>query len=242
MRRRIWLWLASAVVLASQVELTAEEKIVLSPRHVAVTGTTVTRVQPDTVVWHVQVRRTNKELAKARAECDDTVRKVLALRDELKLKNEDVQTGYLSAQKIYDRDQYGNQTSFRHFLIERTITLKQRDTSRFDHVLGKLVDAADVEVSYNLESSAYQEVRAKTRLDAVRAARDKAAAMSELLGAKLGRALRIAEPVESWGQVQGINNAAFSGPRQADADEAPGTFAPGAIEVRVSVEVAFEID
>lgn len=242
MHRILWSWLASFVLVTSSVQLVAEDRIVLSPRHVAVTGTAVTRVQPDTVVWHVQVRRTNKELAKAQTECDETVRKVLALREELKLKNEDVQTGYLSAQKVYDRDQYGNQTSFRHFQIERTITLKQRDTSRFDHVLGRLVAAADVEVSYSLESSAYFEQRAKTRLDAVKAAKQKATAMCELLDAKLGRALRISEPVESWGQVQGISNAAFSGPRQAEADDAPGTFAPGAIEVRVSVEVAFEID
>lgn len=242
MFRKSWLAVLFLFAIAVNADLAAEDRLVLSPRHVAVTGTAVTRVQPDTVVWHVQIRRTNKELAKAQAECDESVRKVLALREELKLKPEDVQTGYLSAQKVYDRDQFGNQTSFRHFLIERTVTLKQRDTSRFDHVLGKLVATADVEVSYSLESTAYLEQRAKTRLDAVKIAQQKAAAMTELLGSKLGRALRIAEPVESWGQVQGISNSAFAGARQAEADAAPGTFAPGTIEVRVSVEVAFEID
>jgi uncharacterized protein YggE len=80
----------------------------LSPRHVAVTGTSVARVQPDTVVWHVTIRRTNKELAKAQSDCDEGVKKVLALRAELKLKPEEAQTGYLSVQKIYDRDQAGN--------------------------------------------------------------------------------------------------------------------------------------
>ena len=59
----------------------------------------------------------------------------------------------MSVQKIYDRDQAGNQTSFRHFQVERTVTLRQRDTSRFDEVLARLVGAGDVEVSYSLESS-----------------------------------------------------------------------------------------
>ena len=218
------------------------EEVKLSPRHVSVTGTSVARVQPDIVVWHVNVRRANKDLAKAQAECDETVKKVLALRTELKLKPEDAQTGYMSVQKIYDRDAAGNQTSFRHFLVDRSVTLRQRDTSRFDDVLARLVAAADVEVSYSLESSEYHDLRAKTRLEAVKAARKKATDMTELLGAKLGRVLRVAEPQETWGSSYLANNSAFAAPRQAEPDEAPGTFAPGAIEVKVSIEVAFEIE
>jgi uncharacterized protein YggE len=87
----------------------------LTPRHVSVTGTALARAQPDTVVWQVTIRRTNRDLAKAQAECDESVKKVLALRTELKLKPEEAQTGYLSIQKIFDRDQAGNVTSFRHF-------------------------------------------------------------------------------------------------------------------------------
>lgn len=134
-------------------------------------------------------------------------------------------------------------TSFRHFEVIRTVTLRQRDTSRFDAVLAGLIGAADVEVNYHLESSEYHAQRAKTRLEAVKAAREKATAMTELLGAKLGRVLRIAEPQENWGSYSSFaSNAAFAAPRQAEPDEAPGTFAPGAVEIRVSIEVVFEIE
>src|SRR5687768_11523296 len=119
------------------------EESKLSPRHVSVTGTTVARAQPDTVVWNVSVHRTNRDLAKALAECDVTVKQVLTLRNDLKLKPEEVQTGYLSINKVYDRDNHGNQTSFRHFSVTRSITLRQRDTSRFDEILTKLSEAAD---------------------------------------------------------------------------------------------------
>jgi uncharacterized protein len=221
----------------------AAEEVKLSPRHVSITGTSVAKVQPDIVVWHVTIRRANKELAKAQAECDETVKKILELRKELKIKPEDAQTGYLSVQKIYDRDQAGNQTSFRHFLVERSVTLRQHDTGRFDAVLAGLVAASDVEVSYSLESSEYLALRTKTRLEAVKAARKKAGEMTELLGGKLGRVLRIAEPQENWGSSYLSNNqSAFSVPRAAEPDQAPGTFAPGAIEVKVSIEVAFEIE
>jgi uncharacterized protein YggE len=234
-RLTLFVWL-----LATSFAMAEEPK--LSPRHVSVTGTSIARAQPDTVVWHITVRRTNRDLAKAQADCDAAVKQVLALREELKLKSEDAQTDYLSIQKIFDRDESGNVTSFRHFEMTRTVTLRQRDTSRFDEILTRLVANSDVEVSHHLESSDYHKLRAQTRLEAVKAARDKATAMTELLGAKVGRVLRIAEPQESWGTPSYLSNAAFSAPRQAEPDQAPGTFAPGSIEIRVSIEVDFEIE
>jgi uncharacterized protein YggE len=221
----------------------ADDNEKLSPRHVSVTGTTVARAQPDTVVWSITVRRTNRELAKAQAACDEGVKHVLALRGQLKIKPQDAQTGYLSVQKIFDRDQAGNQMSFRHFEVVRTVTLRQQDTTRFDEILAQLVGTEDVEVSYHLESSEYHKLRAQTRLEAVKAAREKAQAMTELLGAKLGRPLRIAEPQENWGSAHlGFSNTAYAAPRQAEPDEAPGTFSPGSVEIRVSIEVDFEIE
>lgn len=235
--------LASIVCLALFASVvSAEDK--LSPRHVSVTGTAVSRVQPDIVVWSVNVRRTHRDLAQAQASCDEGVKKILAIKNDLKLKPEDVQTGYLSIQKIYDRDQYGNQTSFKHFEVVRTITLRQKDTTRFDELLTKLTDAAD-SASYHLESSEYLAIRTKTRLDAVKAAREKAQAMTELLGAKLGRALAIEEPKDTWGRSSFSNfnsNSIAVEARAAEPDAAPGTFAPGAIEVRVSIDVTFEIE
>lgn len=221
----------------------AAEEPQFSPRHVSVTGTAMARAQPDTVVWHIHVRCRNPDLAKAQAECDEGVKRALALRMELKLDPLDAQTGYLSIQKIFDRDQAGNQTSFRHYLVERSVTLRQRDTTRFDDVLARLSKTPDMEVSYQLESSEFFELRTKTRLEAVKAARQKAQAMTELLGAKLGRVLRIAEPKESWGSPYSMaSNMAFAAPRQAEPDEAPGTFSPGSIEIKVSIDVAFEIE
>jgi len=235
LRLAIGLLFVSTVAMADDMSL--------SPRHVSVTGTAIVRAQPDTVVWEVTIGRTSRELATAQKLCDEAMKGVLALRGELKLKPEDVQTGYLSVQKVFDRDQSGNVTSFRHYAVTRTIAMRQRDTQRFDEILGKLIGVDDVEVTNRLESSEYHKLRAQTRLDAVKAAKEKAGAMTELLGAKLGRVLRIAEPRESWSSpFSNTGNFASSAQRQAEPDEAPGTFAPGAVEIRVSIEVDFEIE
>ena len=219
------------------------DEVKSAPRYVSVTGASVARVQPDQVVWHVNVRRADKELAKAQAACEETVKKVLELRGELKLQPEDVQTGYLSISKVFDRDQQGNVTSFRHFQVDRSITIRQRDVNRFDQILSRLIAASDIEVSYTLETSKFHEVRTEARLEAVKAARKKATEMTELLGGKLGRVLRIVEPHDApaFAQVL-VSNSAFSAAREAAPDRTNGTFAPGAIEVRVAIDVIFEIE
>jgi uncharacterized protein YggE len=239
MRQLLLLPLAIFLLAAS---IASADERPLAPRHVAVTGTSVARVQPDIVVWEVTVRRTHRELAAAQAASEAGVKQVLSLRNELGLAAEDVQTGHLSIRKVFDRDQHGNETSFRHFEVVRTISLRQQDTSRFDEVLARLIETEDVDVSYRLESSEYHALRSQTRLEAVKAAREKAAAMTELLGARLGRVLRVAEPQETWAAGFGLSNSAFAAPRQAEPDQAPGTFAPGSIEIKVSIEVAFEIE
>lgn len=214
-------------------------------RRVSVSGTAVALVQPDTVVWSIQIRRTDATLSKAVAACDDTVKKLLVLREEWKLPASDVQSGRLSISKIFDRDMAGNQTSFRHFLVERQVTIRQRDVSRFDELLARFTAMTDVEVGNTLETSAFHEQRARTRLEAVKVAKTKAAAMTELLGGKLGRVIRISEPRDSgfaMNQYLITSNTAFAAPAAATPDSAPTTFVPGAIEVKVSVDVVFEIE
>lgn len=225
-------------LLLTSVPAMADE-IKSSPRYVSVTGTATTRIPADTVVWHIQIRRNNKELAKAQVESDEGVKKVLVLKTELDLKPEDLQTGHLSIQKIYDRDQFGNQTVFRHFEVNRSITIRQKDISRFDAVLAKLISTADIDVNYSLESSELQATRTKTRLEAVSAARKKATEMTDLLGAKIFRVLRIVEPPEHQMPFM-ANNVGFARANAAEAIDT--TFVPGTIEVKVSIEVAFEIE
>lgn len=225
-------------LLLTSVPAGADE-IKSSPRYVSVMGTATSKVQADTVVWHIQIRRMNKDLAKAQAESDEGVKKVLALKSELNLTPEDLQTGYMSIQKVFDRDQFGNQTTFRHFEINRSVTIRQRDISRFDAVLAKLISTADIDVNYTLESSELQATRNKTRLEAVSAARKKATEMTELLGAKIFRVLRIVEPPEH--AVPYMPNV-MTMSRQGAAEGADSSFVPGTIEVKVSIEVAFEIE
>ena len=209
-------------------------------RTVSVTGTAATRTTPDVVVWHVTTTAEHRDLVRAKEDSDGQMQAILATARELGVEPEDLQTGYLSVDKEYEHDSYGNQGAFKHFRVTRQITVKERDTERFDAFLTGLVKSADMEVRYSLESSRIHELRAETRLKSVTIAREKAAAMAGALGATLGDVLTIEEQVDwGYGSMMANNWAWDDRGGSAPIDTTTGTFAPGSIEVRVSVGTVF---
>jgi uncharacterized protein YggE len=211
-------------------------------RAVTVTGTSVIRVAPDIIVWRIGTTDTDPNLLQAKQKSDEKAKKILALRDALKIAPQDIQSGNLRIEKIYQRDRQGNQQEFRHFEITRSFTIRQHDVQRFDEFLSRLVGGGDVEADFSFESSKFHELRIETRRKAVIAARDKARDMTDTLGAVLGPVLKIDEYQPSFFQPSPMSNSAFGAPSlPAEVDNDSGTLAPGAIEIRVSVVVRFEI-
>ena len=165
------------------------------------------------------------------------------MRDALKVELKDLQTGHLQIQKIYERDRQGNQREFKHFQVKRDFTIVQRDVKRFDEFLSQLVSSTEMEVSFSFESSRYHDLRSETRLKAIGIARKKASDMTAALDAKLGKVMMISEHRPNLWRSSPLSNMAFTNAASAaPEDVAAGTFAPGAIEIRVSVNVKFGIE
>ena len=203
-------------------------------RYISVTGTALTRTTPDMVVWHVVTTTADKSLVRAKEQSDSQMQAILATTRELGVQPEDVQTGFLDVRKEYE--QWGD---FKEFTVTREVTIKQRDISQYDAVLTGLVKSADMEVRHTLETTKLQEIRAQTRLRAVSSARDKAEAMAGALGAKLGDLHMIMEHQDMiYGSLDANSNVRDITDPFGDSDSA-STFAPGSIEVEVSVGVEF---
>lgn len=236
-------WITAVLVFVG-IAAWAEEDEALSPT-ISVTGTSVTRVAPDVIVWHVNVLDENKDMAAGKASNDAKMKLLMAVIGELGVKPENVMTGQLSIRKEYERDERGRQLGFKHWVVSRRVTLRQHDLDRFDEYFSKLASAGDMEMNYSLESTNIHEIRWENRQKAVQIAKEKAEAMLEMLGAKLGKPMKVDEhgPRSPYGLDSNImTNAAFSvGTGDAPDDAIDGTFAPGAIEVRSTVYVTFEI-
>jgi uncharacterized protein len=225
------------MLLAGTVASGAEDK---SARSISVSGTVETKVAPDQILWRISLTATDTNLSKAKARGDEQVKSVVALRQKLGIAEGDLETGQVNVNREYERDQRGSRGNFKYFVVNRAITIRERDLKRFDECLDTLVSSTDMEVYFNFESSRVREVRAETRLKALQAAKQKAAAMAEAAGAKLGRVLAINEHSASESGRSMASNAAYV-QSTPPADLTTETFVPGAISVPVTVYVTFEL-
>ena len=213
-------------------------------RTVSVTGTVETKVAPDMVVWRISLSDTDVDLSKAKAASDAKVKAIIALREKLGIKDGDLQTGTMSIRKEYHEDDRGRRKDFKHFNVYRSITIRQRDLKRFDEYIDAFVASAEMEVSFGFQSSKIHEVRADTRLEALRIAKNKAKDLAEVGGAKLGKVLTIDEhgsnESQRWSNYHMQN--AIRPIRNPGTDQSSGTFIPGAIDVKVTIYATFEME
>ncbi len=209
-------------------------------RYINVSGTAVTKVVPDRIVWRLTVVDENPELLVAKQSNDAKMARVLEAIDSLDVEPADVQSSELSFERVYERDRYNHRGNFKHYRVTRVITVRQRDLDRFDEFLKELVAKVELEASYRFESSKMEDVRWETRLTALKIAKKKAGDMAGVLDAKVGPVMRIEEPHDNWRVTTNnfVNRSAGAGA----ADSITGTFAPGTIDVRVSVNVRFALD
>ena len=213
-----------------------------SSPHISVTGTAVEKVVPDTINWTVTVSVFHKQLSQAKAKSDENVKIIFTSAEKLGINTIDIQTGYIDVRKEYVRDNYGNTRAFKGFNVTRSISVKQTDTSKFDDFLAAMLNNENIKVHYTLSSSKVFDVQFQTRLKSMQLAKQKAKRMAETLGASLGKVIQI-EEVPTGEFHRPILNAQYTGQYDTitPTDGEIGTFAPGTIEVRISVGVIFEL-
>lgn len=218
-----------------------------APRTVAVTGTMVTRIEPDTINWSIIVESADPALVEARKANEASVTAVINVIRDLGIESQDCQTSALSIQRIYDTAVSGKRT-FKHWAVQRTVAVKQRDLARFAELYERVISAADVEASYVFESSKYEEMRWETRREAVRLARKKAEDMCRELGSTLGPVLSIneeAQPSAPWAPslANAVMDPRANGSMVVDWTGGPGgTLAPGLLDIRETVHATFRIE
>ena len=210
-------------------------------RSISVSGTAMMKVAPDQVIWHITLSDFHKDMHRAKQRNDEKVKAVLALRKSLGIGPHDLDTGQLRITREYERGQRGQRGAFKHYRVGRSITIRQNDLKRFDEYLDKLTASSEMEVSFSFESSQIHKLRAETRLKAMVAAKKKAEAMANVVGAKLGQVLVINEHSPSRSYYSPMSNVAFTH-SDPPVDAASDRFVPGAINVTMSVHVTFELE
>ncbi len=254
MKATVYRWLmlmAAAILTATTCVLPARADEPTAPRQIQVTGDAEVRVAPDEVLLTLGVETSDKDLAVAKQQNDERVKKVLLLATEQGIDPKDVQTEYISIEPKYRYSD--DQSTFIAFFVRKTILITLKDISGFESLLSAALESG-VNYVHGIEfrTTELRRYRDQARALAIQAAKEKATALAEGLGQKVGIPQSIREDRAGWyssysswwggrwggGPAQNVIQNA--GPASSDSLE--GSVAPGQIAVQASVTVVFELE
>jgi uncharacterized protein YggE len=228
----VGLCLASAATAQQRVELPL----------VTVTGEAEVRAVPDEVVFDVMVQTLNRDLKIAKAQTDERLKKVIELARKYKVAPEDMQTDYI---KLEPRYRGGNETrTFLGYAVRKDLVFTLRDVSQAENLLSEVMTSGITSInSIAFRTSQLRKYRDQARALAIRAAREKATALTGEIGQKIGKAYSIEEDTPTRNPISQNSFTMNTSTRGGDdSPETEGTLALGQITVNARVTVRFILE
>lgn len=228
-----------AALISTSVAICAQEK--QEPRLITVSGQAEVNVAPDEVVFDLTIQTIDKSLRIAKSQTDDRLRKVIDLTRKYKVLAKDLQTDYIKLEPRYR----GNDESrlFIGYSVRKDLVFTLRDVTQAEELLSELIELGVSRLNgIRFQTSELRRYRDQARFMAIKAAQEKATALTAAIGQKIGKAFSIEEepPTPRYGGRANMqsNAAVFS----EESSESQGTLALGQIKVTATVTVKFELN
>lgn len=222
-----------------------------SQRQIKVMGEAVVNVEPDKVIVTLGIETTHKDITTAKADNTKIVQKVTALCEQHGVESGNIRTDHLYIEPRYD-DNY-RKTTFLAYYVRNTLAVTITDVTTLDALLTELLQ---IGVNYvhgvEFQTTKFKEYRQQARELALKAAQEKAAQMTAVLGVKIGQPMDITEMenasnwwYSSWwgyGRSQSMSQNVMQNAGSGAPGEPTETVALGKIAIRAKVQVTFALE
>jgi uncharacterized protein YggE len=212
------------------------------PRIISVTGTAEVAVTPDEVTLTLGVDSRDKELALAKKNNDERVKKLLALAHSAGVDAKNIQTSALTIEPEYSDEKI---PKFLAYEMSQVVTITLTDRSKYEDLMTSALNTGVNRVLgirfFVAEPRKYRE---EARLKAVRAAREKATAMAAELGQTIGKPWEVTEDTGVDASYLTVNSfsANYGGLSRQRDDKEESTIAGGEVTIRASVRASFQLE
>lgn len=185
MRKSIVLSVVAVVLLMSQLIPSVHSTRADQPtktRTITVTGSAQINVVPDEIVIRVGIDTSDKSLTTAKNLNNDIVNKILTVA-----KTNDIKPEYVQTDALFLSPTGGYKPGETVYSIHKTLVVTLQDNAKVIDVLSGILEAGASNI-YGIEyrSTKMREYKDQARSLAIKAAKEKAMAMTADLGAKLG--------------------------------------------------------
>lgn len=233
--KRFILSMTMAISLLSAVAYAGD----MALPHISVFGTAVTRIIPDKMIWHLQVRNKSSSLDSVAKEHIDIIKKVTAFLKESSVKDDEVQT---SRMEFGENWEYKDRSRVKEGYYAIThVTFTMTDFNSYERIwkgLSLIENTSVNEILYDhTERIKHQN---ETRVKALIAAKEKAQLLAKTIGSEIAEPLLI-EEISLSNDVENRPNV-LQARREAFAEGDEGTpISPGLIPVRMRVKATFRL-
>ena len=236
--------------------LCADDVVQITPEgQITVTGEAEVKVVPDEVVLTLGVETYNKDLALAKLNNDEAIARILAVAKDQKIKSEHIKTDFIQIEPVHQVNsgvQGGlDRNVVLGYVVRKTVVITLKDIASFEAVLSSALKAgANYVHGVQFQTTELRKYRDQARALAVKAAKEKATALANELGQKVGIATMVNEQYNRWWPSYGRywgDQGGYQSMRQnviqsaASGDAAATAIAPGQISVTASVHVVFQL-
>ncbi|MCH4823770.1 SIMPL domain-containing protein [Gramella lutea] len=202
---------------------------------VNVTGEGIVKVTPDEVLIKSRIEHEGSSAADVKKQNDMVVDKVIKYLQANGVKNEAIKTEYLNLNKRYD---YNDKTY--SYVANQAISIKIDDLAEYEKIMkGLLENGLNRIDGIQFKSSEMDKYEAEARKLAVLDAQKKARELSEPLGQEVGKSISISEmDYNSFQPVYRMDEAVEMSAAKGGNQQ---TIAPGELEIKIKVNVGFEL-
>jgi uncharacterized protein len=231
-----------AVTLVASPSARADDKP--EPRLVTVAGEAEVNVAPDEVVFDLTVSTFNRDLRVAKTQTDDRLKGLIGIAKKYGVADADMQTDYVKLDPRYRGDNEAR--TLLGYSVRKDLVFTLRNVANAEGLLSALLDSSTVTRinTVSFRSSQMRKFRDQARDMAMRAAREKAAALAGAVGQRIGKAYSIEEevPSRSYASQNVMSNATGYAGDSDSSSASEGTLALGLIKISARVTVKFELE
>ncbi|WP_440056151.1 SIMPL domain-containing protein [Pseudoalteromonas sp. T1lg65] len=209
--------------------------------HLYVKGTAYMQVQPDTAIIRVAITEKDKSLPTAKKNVDEIMAKAIEISKTFGIKKEDIHADQLN---IYRQTRYNRQTNqeeFEGFNVNRSLTVKLKDISRYPELLQAFVDSGinqfnNTEFAVENEGQFLDSLKKSAIKDAKKAAKE----LSQEFDVKIVRLYSVSfDPMQT---PQRPYSRSASGLMQAEAANVKEAYNTGTIKLSAEVYAVYFIE
>jgi uncharacterized protein YggE len=218
-----------------QVVVHTDDKDVVQPGQLVVTGTATLDVSPDIAELTMTI---TGDAMRPGAAVDEVRKKQARLIAELKkqgLAEEDLKLSMLGIDPVYEYIEH--RSVLKGFRARITITASTTDFAKVGGLMESGANAGVTEMSSQFRRSDLAELKKKVRDSALQAARDKAKQTAIALGIELGRVTMVAEQSQSYMWTRDYFPNTYAVANNAPAAVLGGVLQPLQLDITVTYEL-----